>query len=318
MAGPQRKKSTKRSGSTSPEGASIKHQAVKRLLLRAGLKRVKNSVCGVVSSLAVDSLKTLLHRAVLNSSLRGSKTIMEPDIHNAASALGFGVAVGINPSTKILSLKTGPSSAPSSGATKRKAKHGVVTARQVRFQQRNSNSFVFQKKNFLGMVKAIVRDPSAMNFMFGTVDLENIRFSKNVINMIQLIIESYLLAVCSSARTVVEGMGQKTVSEAHFKVVLQVFVASATYSRFIQDANLEFNSTISHSTSARRPATQKPKKKAPKKAAPAKAEKTKAKGKAPAKKAAADKPKAKAKGKGKGGKKPAPKAPAKKGMKLKK
>jgi histone H3/H4 len=243
---------------------------------------------------------------------------MESDIHNASSALGFGVAVGINPSTKTLSLKTGPSSAPSSGATKRKAKHGVVTARQVRFQQRNSNSFVFQKKNFLGMVKAIVRDPSAMNFMFGTVDLDNIRFSKNVINMIQLIIESYLLAMCSSARTVVEGMGQKTVSEVHFKVVLEVLVSSSVYSRFIQNANLEFNSTIAHSASSRRPAPKKagPKKAAPKKAA-AKTEKTKAKGKAP-KKAAAEKPKAKAKGKGKGGKKVAPKAPAKKGMKLKK
>lgn len=170
--------------------------AIARICQTAGIKRISGLIYaefrGIMKVFVEDTLKDAL--VFCEHSRR--RTLQEGDLDAALQVSGKYLGAGINPNTeKTFSTKK----SRSRGNKKEKAegsevkaphrfKPGTVALREIRYQQKHSENFSIPKVNFRRLVLEVSQDHH-----------EDIRFSKNFMELFQLVVEDYLVNLMDMA-----------------------------------------------------------------------------------------------------------------------
>lgn len=133
------------------------------------------------------------------------KTVQTEDLEASLEMHGIQLAAGLNPNAKktksIQSCnsrgKSGPTKksktktdAPATGGIKKphRFRPGTRAIRAIRYQQKNSDCLAIPKANFDRLTREIAQDYK-----------DDLRFSEGVIELLQLVVEDYMVDVCADA-----------------------------------------------------------------------------------------------------------------------
>jgi len=181
--------------------------AIQRICQTAGIKRISRlvyeEVRGVMKLFVEDTMKDAL---VFCEHVR-RKTLQEGDLDAALQVKGKYLGAGINPNTsKTFSTKKSRSKGKKEKTdteTEHKPhrfKPGTVALRDIRFQQKNSENFSIPKVNFSRLVREVSQDY-----------VEDMRFSKNFMELFQLVTEDYLVGLMDMANLCAIHAGRQTI-----------------------------------------------------------------------------------------------------------
>lgn len=183
--------STKSQSAAQPKKEStpdteITKNALKRMLHRAGVQRVSATVYNELRALIGVKLEEIMQAVIDMTLLSRRKTIQEKDIQDAAKDLGHILVFGINKKahTKQLFRATG-SGNPTK--TTRKHKPGAVALKKIKALQ-SAHGLLIPKQNFKRLTIAISRDIAS-----------DLRYQKDVISLVQLWVEDYIVEICHFA-----------------------------------------------------------------------------------------------------------------------
>ncbi len=179
----------------------ITKPAIRRILRRAGVKRISGLVYEELRGILKTWLEKIVRDMVIYTEYDRRKTVQNEDLEAALDSNGIALAAGINQNAKkTASLQScnarGKSStkkpkAPAAGGEAKKAhrfKPGTQALRDIRRQQKSSDCLAIPKLNFSRLVREIAQDFNA-----------DLRFAGSVFGLLQLAAEDYLLNICESA-----------------------------------------------------------------------------------------------------------------------
>lgn len=191
--------------------SGITKNAILKLLRRAGVKRSSMSLYMEIRGVLLRKLNTIMKNTLTFTSYDRRVTVMTQDVYAAAEQLGKTLVVGINKKaqkTKSLQRHTeGQRKEPKT----RRAKPGTVALQQIRKQQRESDSLIFPAQNFKRLVAEVSQDLGIIS---------NFRFAKDVISLIQLWVEDYIVELAADANRVAVHAGRETLQEKDISLVL--------------------------------------------------------------------------------------------------
>lgn len=190
----------------------ITENAMERLLRRAGVKRISTSTYPELRRVMEKKVREIVATVITYTEYDRRRTVMESDIQAAAEQLGTTLAVGLNKKaqhTKNLQRFSGE--IRKTGASGKKAKPGVVALRKIKKYQKDSDTLLIPKQNFKRLVKYLARE----NFSSD----EKLRFQKDVILLIQVWVEEYVVKMGSDANLLTLHAGRETLSEKDLKLV---------------------------------------------------------------------------------------------------
>lgn len=206
--------------------AGITKPALKRILSRAGVKRV--------SGLLYEELRGVLrvwlenverHMCVFTQHAR-RKTVQLEDLEGALENNGVQLAAGLNENArKTASLqscnsrgKRGKSSKEGGQKEEKKSekkahrfKPGTVALREIRKHQKASDCLAFPKLPFNRLVREVAQDFQ-----------DDLRFEAGVSDLLQLAAEDYLISLCSAANLLAIHAGRETVFPRDIQLVRHV------------------------------------------------------------------------------------------------
>jgi histone H3 len=199
----------------------ITKPALKRLLRRAGVKRISSSVYEKMRTLLKTHLETLVKDAVIFADNKKRKTLYVEDLEAALNINGIALAAGLNKNaTKTKTLQScssrhvsDPISKASEPGTKKKHRFrpGTVALRAIRYHQSHSDCLAIPKANFERLIREV-----AQEFKDG------VRFAKGFFDLTQLICENYLVEISKASNLLAIHAARETISVKDFDLVLQI------------------------------------------------------------------------------------------------
>jgi len=180
--------------------AGITKPAMKRILRRAGVKRISGLVYEELRGILKVWLEKIVRDMIVFTEYDRRKTVQNEDLEAALDANGIALAAGINQNAKkTASLQSCNSRGKSSkkpkapaaeGAAKKphRFKPGTQALRDITRQQKSSDCLAIPKLNFSRLVREVAQDFNA-----------DLRFAASVFGLLQLAAEDYLLDICESA-----------------------------------------------------------------------------------------------------------------------
>lgn len=214
-----------------------------KILRKGGVLRARKDVIQTMNAAAQKFLTRILHSAILIALQSGRVTVNVHHLKAACAVLGVKCAVGVNPTAAVTpSLITGPSYPRRSAAKdgeggddgaerkKRKFKQGTVSAREITFHQRKDN-LVFRKLTFKRFCKNLAATTTVVSFP--KADLTTLRFSKNILVILQVICERYLISLASGASELAKIAGQKTVNSERVESVIKLVRDCGVFQRLV-------------------------------------------------------------------------------------
>ncbi len=176
----------------------ITRPALKRLCLRAGCARMQGTVYEEIRGVLKVYLEEMMHKIVGLTEFSRRKTIKKDDLDAAFQICGKFLVVDINKNKKG-STYSASGSRPRASKTNdesengekkaRRFRPGIVTLRDIKFQQKKSDSLAIPKLNFYRLVKEISQD-----FYDG-----DLKFQKPFIEVFQVATEEYLIDLLQSS-----------------------------------------------------------------------------------------------------------------------
>lgn len=181
----------------------ITEPAMRRILSRAGVKRVSRLIYAEIKGILRAWLENIIKDVMAFTDYAKRKTVQIQDIEAAFDLHHIAMAAGLNENAKhTASLQScnarGKSrgahtpSEPSEGAEGVKKPHrfrpGTVALREIKRHQKNSDCLAFPKLNFENLVREVSYDFK-----------EDFCYQAGVIDLIQLAAESYLIDLCECA-----------------------------------------------------------------------------------------------------------------------
>lgn len=170
--------------------------AIRRVLLRAGIKRVSLGVYDAMRKVAARQLLKVLPRVIIYVDRDGRKTIQGDDIYRAFSSLGIHVGtldhhtgeVADNGKVKLAKKKE---AAP--GAKPHKFKAGTVAVRKIK-QMQKSDAFIFPRASFIKFTRGVLKS------YLGTLKkADDYRITASSLTALQLFIEDHLVDIAHAA-----------------------------------------------------------------------------------------------------------------------
>jgi histone H3 len=206
----------------------ITKPALRRLLERAGVKRVKDTCYEELRSILKFKLENTLRGVITFTEYNQRKTVSVEDLKAALEVEGIYLGAGLNETAKrTASLQScnsrGKSSAAPAVKEEKKEEEpqqprkphrfrpGTVALRNIRKQQKNSDCLAIPKTNFERLVREVTQD-------FKT----DCRFGDGVIELLQLVIEEYMVKLAEYATDLAIHAKRESVSPKDFKLVLKI------------------------------------------------------------------------------------------------
>lgn len=175
----------------------IKKPALKRLLFRAGVKRVSSRVYEESRGILKAFLERILKDTCIFTEYNRRKTVQTEDLEAALDmhkiSLGAGVSQS-NPkkSQSLMGCAPHPGKAKAEGKQDNAKKHrfhpGVVSLRSIRYHQKNSDCLAIPKLNFERLVRELAQEYQGER-----------RFSTPVFSLLQLVAEDHLVKLYKNA-----------------------------------------------------------------------------------------------------------------------
>jgi len=185
--------------------------AIARICQTAGIKRISGLVYEEVRGVMKVFVEDTLRNALVFCEHSRRRTLQEGDLDAALQVSGKYLGAGINPNTeKTFSTKKSRSrgnkkekiedSESKKPKTTHRFKPGTVALRDIRYQQKHSENFSIPKVNFRRLAREVSQDY-----------IDDIRFSKNFMELFQLVVEDYLVNIMDMANLCAIHAGRQTV-----------------------------------------------------------------------------------------------------------
>lgn len=168
---------------------SVTEPAIARLCHRAGVKRINKEVYAEVRSTLKNSLELILKNALLLMEGDKRKTLLERDARKAFELCGVDLAVGVNNDVKRAKEHK---SSPKAEGTTHKFKAGTVTLRDIKYQQKNSDTYVIPKAIFDRILHELAQEY-----------VDEVRIADDAKMLIQIGIEHNLVVLLEAAYKIV-------------------------------------------------------------------------------------------------------------------
>lgn len=189
--------------------------AIKRILRRAGVRRITQSIYEKIRKDVISPLlNIILEKALIFVDYNKRKTIQIHDLKGALESLGIHLGAGLNQNTtKTFHSSVGFGHKKSNKSSKtRKFKPGTVAAREIRREQKNSDKFAIPEANFGRLAREFIANMTT----------EDIRFSKGVLPLVQLTVENIVVTVCRDAYKLSLHTGRETLMSSDLELVLVI------------------------------------------------------------------------------------------------
>ena len=215
----------------------ITRPALQRILRRASVKRISGAIYESLRNLIRSYTGDIVRRTVFMTEAARRKTIKRGDLDAALSNMNIDMIAGVSKTGETKSLRSANyRSSRSNGnaenevqekASKTKKSEeqpakkahrfrpGTVAMRDIKNQQKLENLCI-PLSNFENVARELSQESS-----------EDIRFEKDVIRVLQLAVESYLIRVCYFANLIALGSKRQTIVPEDVSLVLQI--QGATY-----------------------------------------------------------------------------------------
>lgn len=212
----------------------ITSPAIKRLLRRAGVKRISKLVFNSIREFIDSFLQEFVRMLVIVTLYNNRKTIKQKDIECVLSIKGKFLGAGINENTKKTdslksctgNIKKKKKEVPvvekkkplrktksESDIKKVHKKHrfrpGTVAMREIKKQQKNSDCLAIPKSSFSRFVREITQNQTK-----GDV----IRYTSQALDIIQFITESFVIKLLVNANRLVVDYGRVTMTSKDIQV----------------------------------------------------------------------------------------------------
>jgi histone H3 len=182
--------------------------AIARICQTAGIKRISGLFYEEFRGVMKVFVENTLRDALVFCEHSRRRTLQEGDLDAALQVSGKYLGAGINPNTeKTFSTKKsrsrGNKKEKPEGSEPKAAhrfKPGTVALREIRYQQKHSENFSIPKVNFRRLAREVSQDY-----------IEDIRFSKNFMELFQLVVEDYLVNLMDMANLCAIHAGRQTV-----------------------------------------------------------------------------------------------------------
>lgn len=212
----------------------ITKNAICRLLYRAGVKRIGISVYDEIRKIMTRKISDVMLRVILFVDYDNRKTVMEEDVKNAAEHLGINMLAGLNKNAhKTKNLQGCISSANITTSSSRRYKPGMVALKKIKKFQRESDCLLIPKQNFKRLTLDISQklDKKFTKYKQGYIPLwiekengrnDTLRFKKEVIYLVQLWIENYIVKLCTQANLLAQHAKRETVYKKDVKLAKNI------------------------------------------------------------------------------------------------
>jgi histone H3/H4 len=179
----------------------ITKPALQRLLRRAGVKRTSEPVFNILRHVVQIYLDQIIKKIIVFVKVSKRKTMQLEDLYIALENMNVYLVAGINvksknPGKTLMSCnsigKSGPvkkvSKSVEEEEPKKHKKSGNSAIQSINYHQKNSDCLAIPKENFKRLVKQI-----SIDYM------EDIRFSEGVIDLLQLVVEDFVISISEKA-----------------------------------------------------------------------------------------------------------------------
>ena len=171
----------------------ITKSALQRILKRCGVRLIGN-VFSLLRLIIKDFSTIIVGKMFVFMDISKRRTFQIEDLKSALRILGIELVAGLNENSKgeLISLQSCKSIGKSGPNKKNKLESNISnetkTNRVINYYQKNSDCLAIPKSNFNFLIRKLSED-------FG----ENLRFSEGVIDLLQLVVEDYIIKLCKKA-----------------------------------------------------------------------------------------------------------------------
>lgn len=187
----------------------ITKNALRRLLHRAGVKRVNSAVYEELRAILSVKLEQVMDVIVTMTEMNGRKTIQEVDIYDAAKELGTALVAGLNRKAKHTNNLRKCAPEPKGKTGTRRHNPGTIAMKKIKKYQKESDCLLIPKQNFKRFVVTLAKQLGG----------DEIRFQKDVILLIQLWVESFIVELCHDAYLLSTHAGRDTLYPKDIQLV---------------------------------------------------------------------------------------------------
>jgi len=207
----------------------ITKPALQRLCHRAGIKRISDDIYEVLRLNIKAYMEEILKKVVVFTEREQRRTVKVKDLEAALNMMGIYLAAGLNNNTNKSKTFQSCNSVGKSGPTKKTAakseeegegdevkkphrfRPGTKAIRSIRYQQKFSECLAIPKINFERLVREICQAYK-----------EDLRFSEGVFELLQLVVEEYIVVLCKKAYNCAIHAERTTIKAKDILLVLDI------------------------------------------------------------------------------------------------
>jgi histone H3 len=213
----------------------ITKPALQRLCHRAGIKRISDDIYTSLRDNIKVYMEDILRKVVVFTEREQRRTVKVKDLEAALNMMGIYLAAGLNNNTSKSKTFQSCNSVGKSGPTKKVTKlsdeekekesnqsvisikkphrfrPGTKAIRSIRYQQKNSECLAIPKVNFERLVREICQEYK-----------EDLRFSEGVFELLQLVVEEYIVVLCKKAYSCAIHAERTTIKAKDIELVQEI------------------------------------------------------------------------------------------------
>jgi histone H3/H4 len=195
----------------------LSKHSISKIASRAGIMRINNDIYAEFRNIMMARMKEIIRAVLIFTEYNKRKTVTEEDILSASEQLNNILVLGINKKSKnTKNLKKCKTLETTKSENAEKLKPGKLSVKKIKFYQKESDNLLFPKENFKRIVKSISNE---YNFL---PEGENIRYQKNILPLLQMWIEEYMVKICSYANMICLNTKRQTLFTEDLKLALKI------------------------------------------------------------------------------------------------
>ena len=192
--------------------------AIERCCQTAGVKRKSGTVYEEVRGVLKIYMENIIKACIVFMEHKSRKTLQTSDLDAAVQSMGMYLGAGINPNTdktfetRKSRKRSSKEHSDSAGEHKpHRFKPGTIALREIRYQQKNSDKLIFPRANFKRLTIEIAQDYH-----------DNVRFSASFIELLQLVVENYIVDMLEDANLCAIHSGRQTLSPKDIQLARRI------------------------------------------------------------------------------------------------
>lgn len=231
---------TQKGSSSTSHKEKITAPALRRILFRASVRRISGDVYEKLRNVISDYSNVIVSKMVVFVDYNKRKTAQVHDLTSALRTLNIDMVAGLNPNSKKTKTFQSCNSKGKSGLVKKskntndssenanKKPHryrpGVRAKRAIKFQQKHSKFLAIPKANFKDLIRHNIV-PGCIDQMDVEDDF-SLRFSEGVIELLQLVVENYLVRLCRESYKCTKFAKRETIQKQDIELAIGIHNAN--------------------------------------------------------------------------------------------